>query len=140
MNGPTAFFQKTYDETFAMLVETRNYIAFADLVEQRALPLEARLEASYQSMRVTSRLIQVMAWLLAWKAVHAGELTQDQALSDAFALSGGTVCSDPSGTDDEALPGGLRSLLDRSQRLYVRVMRLDDMIRREAGEETRAAQ
>jgi regulator of CtrA degradation len=129
VTASTAYFHRTYDETMALLIETRNYIAFHEAGDQRALAPHARLQASYESMRVTSRLTQVMAWLLAQKAVYAGELTPEQGASDEFALSGGEVCSDPSGPDNESLPRGLRSLLDRSHRLYTRVSRLDEMVR-----------
>jgi regulator of CtrA degradation len=130
VNGPTAFFNKTYDEAMALLVETRNYIAYQEANDQRALPPAVRLQVSYESMRVTSRLTQVMAWLLAQKAVHAGEMTPAQAASEDFALSGGTICSDPSGPDNGELPAGLRSLLTRSHSLYMRVERLGEMVRR----------
>lgn len=128
MESPT-FFNGTYDETMALLIEARNYIAYHDSVNHRALPPHVRLQISYESMRVTSRLTQVMAWLLAQKAVHAGEITREQAASEDFALSGGDVCTDPSGPDNESLPEGLRSLLDRSHKLYMRVARLDERAR-----------
>ena len=130
MHSPT-FFNGTYDETMALLIEARNYIAYHDAMEHRTLPPHVRLQISYESMRVTSRLTQVMAWLLAQKDVHAGEITREQAASDDFALSGGDVCTDPSGPDNEALPVGLRSLLERSHKLYMRVSRLDEMVREE---------
>lgn len=130
MGGPTAFFNRTYDECMTLLIETRNYVAFHEAADQRSLPPSLRLQVSYESMRVTSRLTQVMAWLLAQKAVHAGEMTAKQAASEDYALSGGHICTDPSGPDNEALPAGLRSLLERSHSLYCRVERLDDMVRR----------
>ncbi|ACI99235.1 MULTISPECIES: DUF1465 family protein [Rhodospirillales] len=130
MGGPTAFFNRTYDETMALLLEARNYVAHHEAADQAKLPPHLRLQASYEAMRVTTRLTQVMAWLLAQKAVHAGEMTQEQAASDEYALSGGHICSEPSGPESELLPGGLRSLLDRSHGLYVRVARLDEMVRR----------
>ncbi len=130
MSGPTAFFNRTYDECMALLIETRNYVAYHEAVDQRSLPPNLRLQASYEAMRVTSRLTQVMAWLLAQKAVHAGEMTAREAASEDYALSGGPVCADPSGPDNLSLPAGLRSLLERSHSLYQRVERLDDMIRR----------
>ena len=113
-----------------MLIEARNYVAYHEAADQRTLAPHARLQVSYESLRVTSRLTQVMAWLLAQKAVHAGELTVEQVATDEYALSGGQVCTDPSGPENEALPNGLRSLLDRSHRLYTRVSRLDDQVRR----------
>jgi len=130
VSGTAAFFNRTYDETMALLVETRNYIAYHEAKDQKGLPPHVRLQVSCESMRVTSRLIQAMAWLLAQKAVHAGELTPRQAASEEYALSGGDICADESGADIEALPTGLRSLLERSHKLYMRVARLDEMVRR----------
>jgi len=128
------FFNGTYDETMALLIEARNYIAYHEAGDHRHLPPHVRLQISYESMRVTSRLTQVMAWLLAQKAVHAGEITQEIAASDEFALSGGEICSDPSGPENEELPSGLRSLLERSHRLYMRAHRLDEQFRERVAE------
>lgn len=128
MASHTFFFNGPYDETMALLIEARNYITYHDASEHRKLSPHVRLQISYESMRVTSRLTQVMAWLLAQKAVHAGEITQEQAARGDFSLSGGDICTDPSGPDNEALPAGLRSLLERSHRLYMRVERLDMMV------------
>jgi regulator of CtrA degradation len=123
------FFNGPYDETMALLIEARNYIAFHEASDHRRLPPQVRLQVSYESMRVTSRLTQAMAWLLAQKAVHAGEMTMVQAASEDYALAGGEICSDASGPENEELPSGLRSLLERSHRLYMRVARLDGMVR-----------
>lgn len=125
----TFFFNGPYDETMSLLIEARNYIAYHDMSEHRALSPQVRLQISYESMRVTSRLTQVMAWLLAQKAVHAGEISREQAASGDYSLTGGEICSDPSGPDNEELPAGLRSLLERSHNLYMRVDRLDGMLR-----------
>lgn len=132
MQSQPTFFSGPYDETMALLIEARNYVAFHESVDYRRLPPRVRLQVSYESMRVTSRLTQAMAWLLAQKAVHAGELTIAQAASEEYALSGGDICLDPSGPENEELPVGLRGLLERSHQLYVRVARLDDLVRREA--------
>jgi regulator of CtrA degradation len=129
VSGPSPFIDKAYDETMSLLVEARNYVAFQEGVDQRSLAPGQRLQVSYESMRVTSRLTQVMAWMLAQKAVYAGEMTQARAVGEEFALSGGEICSDPSGPDNAELPTGLRSLLERSHSLYMRVSRLEDMVR-----------
>lgn len=133
MAAPSAFFDRTYDETFSLLIEARNYIAYHEAIDQRTLPIHARLQVSFESMRITSRLTQVMAWLLAQKALYAGELTRQEVASDQFALSGGAICSDPSGPESEGLPRGLVSLLDRTHKLYQRIERLDAMFRRDAA-------
>lgn len=129
--APTAFFGKTYDETLALLREARDYAAFADPGEGRGGDVAARLIGACESLRVTSRLSQIMAWLLARKAVFAGEISRKQAAEEPFLLAGHTVCL--AGGDDEGLlPPHLKSLAERSRALYVRVARLDEMVRRSA--------
>ncbi|CAK0763414.1 regulator of CtrA degradation [Azospirillaceae bacterium] len=130
MSDPTTYFNRTYDETMSLLIETRNYIAYHESNDHRKLSTHTRLQASYESMRITSRLTQAMAWLLAQKAVHAGELTIEQLATEQYSLAGGEVCSDPSGPENEMLPPALRSLLDRSHKIYMRISRLDYLVRR----------
>ncbi len=105
-------------------------MAYREAGDVRGLEPEARLLVSQETMRITCRLTQVMAWLFSQRAVQAGEMTQDRALSDEFALSGEGVCLDDRWTGDERLPPAVRSLLDRTFRLYVRISRLEEMLRR----------
>ena len=123
------YVERTYHDAMALLVEARNYLAYREAMDDKRQRSDARLVACYESMRVTSRLTQVMAWLLAQKAVQAGEITEREAVSDRFALSAAHVCMNVDGQGNMDLPAGLRSLLDRSHRLYVRVSRLEAMVR-----------
>lgn len=120
-----AYFRRTYDETMDLMVEARNYMAYVERRERERASIVSGLRMSCEAMRVTSRLTQVMAWLMMQRAVHEGEVGLDEALADANRLSGTEVCLDHSHACDEALPGGLRSLLDRSLHLYQRVIRLE---------------
>lgn len=128
-----AFFNRTYDETMALLEEARFYIADGSRTEIEALPPEARLRFARESMRITSRLSQVMAWLLAQKAVHAGEISRAEAAGEDYALAAHEVCEAADPELSEGLPTHLCSLLDRSYALYVRVARLDAMVRAQAS-------
>lgn len=85
----------------------------------------ARLEASCEALRVTSRLTHCLAWVLVHKAIHHGELSPDAAYEPANRLSGGPVCLALGGEADPRLPSRLRDLLTASRALYVRVARLD---------------
>ncbi len=129
----THHFGRTYDEAMTLLIQARDYNAGYDAADRWHMPAHVRLKASFESLRVTSRLTQVMAWLLAQKAVHAGELTNDDLAGETFRLDGGELCRDPSGADDCDLPAGLRRLLERSHHLYIRVSRLDEQVRRHCG-------
>ena len=127
----TAFFGKTYSEAMDLLVETRDYLAHREPVDRQVLqhPLD-RMRFCCETMRLTARLTQIMAWLLAQRAVHAGEISQEDALADQRALAELDICM----ADEEgaaAMPRHLLSMLDRSRRLYLRVARLDELARRQ---------
>jgi len=128
----TAFFGRTYDEAMGLLVEARNYVAVNEL---RALPVltpSDRLLLCCETMRLTTRLTHIMAWLLAQRAVHAGEITLAESAEEPYVLGGAKTCLTV--TDEVTRLGDqwLITLLERSHRLYVRVSRLDEMVKREA--------
>ena len=124
-----AFFDKTYNETLDLLQEARNYIAFQCPMESRNLVPLARLLVSQETMRISCRLTQVMAWLLAQRAVQAGEISEHRALTDEFSLGATQICLDDRWLADERLPAALRRLMQRSLDVYCRVQRLEDMQR-----------
>jgi regulator of CtrA degradation len=127
----TAFFGRTYDEAMGLLVEARNYVIADDMRPPDAATPGDRLILCCETMRLTARLTHVMAWLLAQKAVHAGEITLAEAAAEPFALVGRTTCLDEHPGVANLGDDWLTGLLDRSRRLYVRVSRLDEMVRRE---------
>ena len=122
---------KTYDETLTLLVTARDYMSYAVPAARSDLEPAQRLQVSCEAMRVTARLSHVMAWLLAQKAVQAGEITS-RAAAEAYRLSEDDVCLMEGGTEPPGLPAGLKDLLDKSRALYVRVTRLDQLVRRTA--------
>lgn len=130
MSSPT-YFRRTYDETMDLMVEARNYMAYVERGERLRAGASTGLRMSCEAMRVTSRLTQVMAWLMLQRAVHDGEIGPDDALTEENRLAGGEVCWDDTFSSDVELPKGLRSLLDRSFQLYQRISRLEEqMVRR----------
>jgi regulator of CtrA degradation len=127
----TAFFGRTFDEAMALLVEARNYVIADDLRPVRVTQPTDRLILCCEAMRLTARLTHVMAWLLAQKAVHAGEITLAEAAAEPFALGGRATCLEENPAVASLGDAWLISLLERSKRLYIRVSRLDEMVRRE---------
>lgn len=124
---PPAYFRRTYDEALTLMIEARNYMAYVEPPEHLHAGFKG-LRMSCEAMRVTSRLTQVMAWLMMQRAVHEGEVDVTHALSEHNRLSGADVCLDESFRDDDCLPNGLRSLLDRSLSLYQRIARLEQQM------------
>lgn len=124
---PVAFFDRTYDEAIALIREAREY--FAERQHQPASPSRAAVElvTSCESMRLTARLTQIMAWLLVQKAIHAGELSRNDAIKPEHRLGGRNICEIEGPWSELGLPQRLQVLLERSLSLYNRIARLDDM-------------
>ncbi|MGQ0664012.1 MAG: DUF1465 family protein [Pseudomonadota bacterium] len=121
----TTFFGKTYDETLALIVATRDYVVRDDPARAPGLPAFDRLRVHREIARLSARLMQMMAWLLAQKAVHAGELSR--AAAARFGIEGERVCREDA--DIDGLPPPLLDLLASSRRLCVRIARLDELVR-----------
>src|SRR5277367_1552724 len=129
MNKATTLLDRTFDEGVALTLEVRNYIAYHEQADRREYDLSRCLQVGYQHTRVSARLIQVMTWLLAMKALLAGEISPEQFAAPQYALAASDECQNDSGHDLAELPPGLRSLLERSYALYARIQRLDVMVR-----------
>src|SRR5271165_6557780 len=87
MNKPTTLLDRTFDEGVALTLEVRNYIAYHEQADRREFDLSRCLQVGYQHTRVSARLIQVMTWLLAMKALLAGEISPEQFASPQYALA-----------------------------------------------------
>ena len=131
--APTAFFGRTFDEALALTREARDYLRDYGEEESRELAIEVAAHFSVEIMRLTSRLTNMMAWLLVQRAVHQGELTREEVREDDWRLGGIDVCLKESSLPPEKLPPYLCDLLRRSERLYLRIARLDDMVANDLG-------
>lgn len=132
----TTLLDRTFDEGLALTQEVRNYIAYHEQADRREFDLSQCLVVGYQHTRVSARLIQVMTWLLAMKALLSGEISPEQFVAPQYALTESEECSSDKGADDPGVPVGLRDLMVRSHALYSRILRLDAMVREKlaAGE------
>lgn len=127
----TTFFGRTYDEALQLVTEARDYFVNNVGTERgSAANIAHRLTYDCETLRLTTRLTQVMAWLFMQRAVHEGEISFEDLVQEDYRLGGRDVCLDNDPEALEALPPHLRSLMERSFKLYQRVARLDEMIRR----------
>jgi len=112
-----------YTEAMVLADEARSYFDQHGRDDRESLDPLLRVGFSCESLKVTTRLMQVIAWLLTQRAVEAGELSPAQARTQARRL-GEAAESDPSAI--ERLPAGAVHLVQASQELYARVRRLDE--------------
>ncbi len=111
-----------YVESMLLADEARGYFDEAGRNEREALDALNRVMFSCESMKVTTRLMHVIAWLLTQRAVVAGELRAKDALDPSRRLG------DAPETDEDAiarLPDSARLLVGASIDLHRRVARFD---------------
>src|SRR3954462_14853856 len=117
-------FQRTFQEGMDLVEETAGYLDGAGRQASKLLSRNSALAYAAESMRLTTRLMQVASWLLVQRAVREGDMPPDAACEERYRLAGEEVCrTTGEGVDD--LPAALTVLLDRSERLYERVRHLD---------------
>ena len=116
-------FQRTFQEGMDLVEETAGYLDGAGRQASKQLSRNAALAYAAESMRLTTRLMQVASWLLVQRAVREGDMPALAACEDRYRLTGEEVCRATG--EAEGLPGELLILLDRSERLYERVRHLD---------------
>ena len=111
-----------YTEAMLLADEARAYFDEAGRAEREALDPLIRVGFSCESLKVTTRLMHVIAWLLTQRAVDAGELKAREALDPARRLGNAPQFdADLVG----ALPLRARSLVEASANLHRRVGLLD---------------
>ena len=127
-------FEHTFDEGMALVEECARYLDGKGRDESRALPRKMALVYAGESMRVTTRLMQAASWLLIQRAVHDGDMTAEDAASDRYRLGAREICMGKREDGMESLPKKLLELLERSESLYRRIARLDEVLFRQSAE------
>jgi regulator of CtrA degradation len=100
--------------------------------EAKKLTRSSALAYATESMRLTTRLMQIASWLLLQRAVNEGELSTDQARHEKTKVKLSTY-ELPHEDTLAALPFRLRALIDQSRYLHERVMRLDALLYEKAA-------
>lgn len=115
-----------YTEAMVLADEARSY--FDSDRARRISPAEIAVAFSCESLKVTTRLMHVIAWLLNQKALRAGELGEAERTDDL----GYAPATDSYWIDD--LPAEARALILASEDLYYRVQRVSQSVVRQPVE------
>ena len=121
-------FKSLFREGMALVEETAGYLDGDGRTESRELSRGASLSYATESMRLTTRLMQIASWLLLQRAVNEGEMTAEQAGQEKAKVRLRGYSSAVTGPAWDELPDRLRDLIERSVRLQERVIRLDDAL------------
>jgi regulator of CtrA degradation len=120
----SAVFSTLFREGMGLVEETAAYLDGAGRQDAKVLDRNASLTYATESMRLTTRLMQLASWLLLHRAVKEGEMSLAQANREKVKVK--LTAAEPGAAEMlEKLPEKLRDLIERSMVLQVQVKRLD---------------
>ena len=117
-------FSDLFRDGMALVEETAAYLDGPGRTDSKKLERAAALAYATESMRLTTRLMQLASWLLLHRAVKEGEMSLAQANKEKAKVK--LAAGEPGDPDTiKLLPERLRALIDRSKKLNDQVRRLD---------------
>ncbi|WP_297577279.1 DUF1465 family protein [Devosia sp.] len=122
-------FDLLYREGMSLIETVAAYLDGEGRLESRVLPREAAFLYATESMRLTTRLMQLASWLLLQRAVNEGEITKENARSEKEKVKFSATPSERGGPGYDQLPDRLRGFIDQGDRLFERVLQLDTLER-----------
>ena len=117
-------FADLFRDGMALVEQTAAYLDGPGRQESKKLGRNAALAYATESMRLTTRLMQLASWLLLHRAVKEGEMSLAQANKEKakVKLASGDYSDEQ---NVRLLPERLRKLIERSKALQRAVRRLD---------------
>jgi regulator of CtrA degradation len=128
-------FLALYREGMTLIEEVASYLDSEGRQESRLLGREAAFVYATESMRLTTRLMQLASWLLLQRAVNEGEITPENARSEKEKVRFSATTSQRGGPGYSELPPKLVAYIDKGDRLFERVMQMDRLERGPALED-----
>lgn len=121
-------FKPLYNEGMRLVEQAAEYLDGQGRAEAKKLSRPAATLYAAESMRLTTRLMQVASWLLLQRAANSGEMTRDQVAAEKSKVRLDTSSAQETGTGWNELPEAFRDLVLRSLSLQGVVRRMDDEI------------
>lgn len=121
-------FQPLYKEGMGLVEETAVYLDGDGREDAKKLGRKAATLYAAESMRLTTRLMQIASWLLLQRAANSGEMTRDQVAAEKVKVRLDTSSAKETVDEWSELPDYFCDLVKRSLSLQTRVRRLDDEI------------
>ena len=121
-------FKTLFADGMSLVEKTAAYLDGEGREDARRLPRDAALAYASESMRLTTRLMQIASWLLVQRAVNEGEMTRAEAAADHERTRLAWDTTSRPDNDVAGLPTGLLALNAASLRLQARIAHLDMVI------------
>lgn len=121
-----------------LVEETAAYLDGPGRAASKRLSRAAALAYAGESMRLTTRLMQVASWLLVQRAMRDGEIAQGEAASDKYRLISREPQPSPGFAGAEEIPEALKALIIKGAAIFERVRRLDETMYEGGGADANA--
>jgi regulator of CtrA degradation len=108
-----------YTEAMVLADEARACFERVNAEARGAMTPINRIVLSCESLKVTTRLMHILSWLLAQRAAEMGQADNDGAVRRIG------VADDSDMAELEDLPGDALNVIEASRELYARVARFD---------------
>jgi regulator of CtrA degradation len=118
-------FHVLFREGMRLVEETADYLDGEGRLAAKNLPRPASIVYATESMRLTTRLMQLASWLLLHRSVREGDMTADRAREEKRKIRLDALSTAMSGPGWNELPEAFTTLIVRSLRLQRRVERID---------------
>lgn len=125
-------FDRLYREGMSLIEEVAAYLDGTGRNDSRSLPREASFVYATESMRLTTRLMQIASWLLLQRAMNEGELSPESARSEKEKVKFSATPMDRGGPGWEELPPALLDYIAKGDEMFERVQRFDRLERGDA--------
>jgi regulator of CtrA degradation len=122
-------FDLLYREGMALIEEVATYLDGSGREASRALSREASFAYASESMRLTTRLMQLASWLLLQRAVNEGEITAENARVEKAKVTLSATPERRGGAGFDGMPETLKAFITRGDRLFDRVTQFDRLER-----------
>lgn len=125
-------FERTFKDGMDLVEETAAYLDGDGRRDSKLLSRAAALAYAAESMKLTTRLMQVASWLLVQRAVREGDMAPEAACEPRYRLSERKIEGEPSHVE---MPIALVEYLVRAEKLHDRVLYLDKRMYRDEAPE-----
>lgn len=118
-------FQPLFNEGMALVDETAVYLDGVGRVEAKAMSKAAATLYAAESMRLTTRLMQVASWLLLQRAANQGDMSRAQVEAEKVKVRLEGLGSARQSPQYAELPETFRHIVERAMKLERRIAMLD---------------
>ena len=118
-------FRTLFKDGMSLVEQTADYLDGPGRNTARELPRPASIVYATESMRLTTRLMQLASWLLLHRSVREGDMSPETARQEKRKIKLESLSTHMSGPGWDELPTEFVALISRSLRLQKRVERID---------------